>query len=479
MAGNKVKFHSLERLDLNDIEAIQDNVEIYDLQSLGELVGAEGLLSTFATPVINNTENYFTLTDFTVLTRGQDTLKRGDVCIYDNTNSLNNPSSNRINFTSFKAVVQSYYNSASLLPTAPSSESFNELTGRVYYPFIWARSIEVETSLDTRRFWSVSLGQEVSDTVSTEKVKAVQIIVSATKPLEQGGLPWGKIGQIYAWSVTGGVVSLQTIKPYLLADNLLVTPSQSLTVDNFGYTGGIKNAFSAITTALTRIQDGGTNDTDSFPAKSWHEAPVYSLSGLRGRIDDVQASTGASIISLNKKLSRATISYLYSYNSIDNINVFFGKNDLENNISISGDVNYTYAAAAGVAPGTALSSMSSANRSIACANLVIKLPESALGKRIESLNCYFVSPNFAGDLMAAGGNGLAATTFPMNYLRYLSDDASLVYNNFTYIREETYKDVNHNSITGPAILLNLYPSAAFTASDMRFNFQIELIIDMN
>ena len=52
----KVKFHSLERLELTDINAMQDIAEAIRDDYAGNLFGAEGALTklSFQEPILNN-----------------------------------------------------------------------------------------------------------------------------------------------------------------------------------------------------------------------------------------------------------------------------------------------------------------------------------------------------------------------------------------------------------------------------------------
>lgn len=471
MAGNKVKFHTLERLDINDVEAIQNNIEDYDISSLGHLMGTEGCLSAFSTSSINNTSNYFTLSDFSFLTRySSGGTKESRVGIYDNTNSLNSPSTNQVSFTTYKTLAQAYYNANTALPPAPSSSSFVEETHGTYYPFIWAKAVQVETDNDTRRFWSVSLGQEVTQNVNTRISQATQLTISPNKPTTGD---WSKVGRLYAWSVSGGTVSLQQIRAIHITDNLLNLPSQNNAINAYGADTGLRLTFAAITQALNTILNDGSYDPTGVEETNWYGSPNRSLNGLSKYVDTYVDFLVGSDNSIRSSNSKAVISYLYGTDQ-----VFFGKNDSDNDFTMTGDLNYTFAAANGVAPGTSVNDMNTSNKAITCSNIVIRLPESTIGKKIECLNLHFITPNSVGDLMS-NTPGVINTNYNMRALRYLSDDASLVYNNFTYVREETFKDINHNTITAPAILINISPNTFATAADMRLCLQIELTLDRN
>ena len=475
MAGNKVKFHTLERLDINDIEAIQTNIEDYDVSSLGHLVGAEGCLSAFSTGTINNTSNYFTISDFSFLTRLTGATKQARVGIYDNSNSLNSPSTNQINFATYKTLTQSYYNSNTALPPAPSSSSFVEETHGTYYPFIWAKAIEVETDNDSRRFWSVSLGQEVTQNVNTRISQATQVTISPNRPTTGD---WSKVGRIYAWSVSGATVSLQQVRALHITDSLLNLPSQNNAITTYGSDTGLRLTFYALTQALNTMLNNGSSDPSGVVETNWYAAPARSLNGLSKYVDTYIDFLVGSDNTTRKDNSKVTISYLFANNSTTGSTIFFGKNDSDNDFTVTGDLNYTFAAANGVAAGTQVDSMSANNKAITCSNIVIRLPEIALGKKIHSLNLNLISPNSSGDLMS-NTPGVVNSIYDLKTLRYLSDDASLVYNNFTYVREETFKDINHNTITAPAILLNISPNSFASAADIRFCLQVELTLDLN
>ena len=483
MAGNSVKLGVLQRFDLQDANRIQEYSYDYQQKVLGELFGeATGCLQSFFVSEVNTSTYYFKLAQFSFL--GKELLNgqyRSYEASFDPSDLANPVADGVISYASLRSTVQAYRDTQSALPPAPSSESFVAGTHGQYYPFLWARIVEVEDQEEPRRFWDALQNIEVVDNVNTRIRYGVEFTFSRNAPSQGAGFGWAKVGQIREWALSGTTViaNSNSLKPLLIADDILVREEDTLVSSSFSTTySGLSGVLNILSRALQQLSDDGVSDSSLSPDKKWYEQPRYSLSGLATRVDDLFVIGDNRRQELEDSLQRATITYLYS-NSISGAVVFFGKNDSENVFLVEGDMNYRFARDNGESAGTAINDMSPSNKQLTASNIVIQLPASLNGKRIHSCNATFISPNHSGDLMAAGQAGVVNTLYPMNYLRNLSDDASLTYNNFTYVREETFVDQNHNEITAPALLFSIYPANVFNAADIRFAFQIELIIDAN
>lgn len=483
MSGNKIKLGVLQRFDLQDANRIQDYSYDYQERVLGELLGtARGCAQSFFVSERNTSSHYFKLGQFSfigyALSNGE---FRAYQAHYDPTDVANPSGTGEISYASVRSLVQTYLSSQGSLPPNPESASFVEGTHGQYYPFLWARIVEVEDQEEPRRFWDSIQNAETTQTVDTRIRYGVEFTFSRLAPSQGSGLAWVKVGQLREWGVSGGTVTstANTLKPIMITDEVLYRTEDALLSQDFSSIhSGIAHSLNVLSLAMQQLSDNGVSDSSLAPAKKWYEQPRYSISGLATRIDDLFNITENRRQELEDSLQRATITYLYS-RSAGASTVFFGKNDSENMFLTQGDMNYRFARDNGEVSGTGLNAMAPSNRQLTASNIVIQLPEALNGKRIHSCNGTFISPAHVGDLMASGIPGVVNTSFPMSYLRNLSDDASLVYSNFTYVREETFVDINHNEITAPALLFSIYPANVFNASDIRFAFQIELIIDAN
>jgi len=304
MSEKKVIFHALERLDLIDVDALQAQVFDYLAQALGNMLGrdqvsADLIGATLAKPssvTVNNTNSTINLSDFTFIEMSGDTpvvrSRQSRVVTYDASESFHD----LCDFSAVRAITQTYYNANSALPPVPTQDaSYSETTHGVFYPFIWARSEDVNALQDTRRFWSVANGQENTATVATRSDRAVRFAVQFTKPSGD----WVQIARIVQWSLNGSTVELQSsgVVFITLVDALVPLPTfgggadearsyydQFNTVNDANDFSGLLACFRAVQNELTLIRSGGSNDaTYGTTLTNMTRPPRLSLDGLYDR----------------------------------------------------------------------------------------------------------------------------------------------------------------------------------------------------
>ena len=312
MSEKKVLFHALERLDLIDVEALQEQVLTYLAQALGNVVGREQgtnqrigaiLNKPVTTTIVNGVNSAYTIgfSDFSFLEANSDSpvsiSRKSSIVTFDASESFHGT----CDFSSARTLVQNYYNTQSALPPVGGAVGYTESGTGLFYPFIWVKSDQVTALTDNRRFWSVANGQETTSTVATRSDKAVQFKVQYASPSGE----YIKIARIVEWSLNGSTVELQSsgIVFLSLADTLVPLPTFGGTSDeapayyaqynsiNDAYNfSGLLSCFKAIQNELQLIRSGGADDaTYGTTLTNMTRVPRLSLDGLYDRSTDLQS----------------------------------------------------------------------------------------------------------------------------------------------------------------------------------------------
>ena len=88
---------------------------------------------------------------------------------------------------------------------ADPNQTFDKLSPQAYAanedtPSLWARWVEADTDVDTRRKWSVGDVAEIAFATETKVRKVIHFELNKGKPNDQGdGGPWFRIGKIHSW----------------------------------------------------------------------------------------------------------------------------------------------------------------------------------------------------------------------------------------------------------------------------------------
>lgn len=287
---NKVKFHALERLDLVDVNALQDNMYTYMAKAFGNLIGnASGLLQLPDTITINSSLEHIEFSDFIYIEAQDDT---DYAYSFENRMIAHDESLANGNCSYDLALqdVQDYYDSNNnTLPT------FNSANASLF-PYIWVLKNEVETTQDSRRFWDTSNNVETTNLVVTRKKYTVNFLLSATTPA--GG--YTAIGRIIDWDVNNNVVELpnanQSIELYTFADDIYFSNGSYHLENSSEYNGmadqmggGLKLALKAIRKQIADIRGNGSGDSAySFTPTLFNGLPNLSLDGLYARTADIE-----------------------------------------------------------------------------------------------------------------------------------------------------------------------------------------------
>lgn len=161
-----------ERLDIVDIERLQELVDEYVARALGAFVGfSSGTLSTIA----------FDTADPANVGIGECLLWRG-----------------------VAAGTEGRLAEGRIIrhdPTLPSQTSVVDLSAYVAgegTPWLWAKRVQVDSDTETRRQWDVGAGVEASITIPTKLVERVSFDVGVEAP--EAGVGWFKFARVTSWT---------------------------------------------------------------------------------------------------------------------------------------------------------------------------------------------------------------------------------------------------------------------------------------
>ena len=304
----KVKFKELERLELTDINAIQDIAEAIRDDYAGNLFGAEGALTklSFQEPILNNQIQF---NDFAFLGKKEITstgnLNRAFLGVYDaskSTDTFNIDASDKV------SNAQNYFNLNNNEPTIGG-------TGlAVHFPFIWVAAFNADSAVATRRVWSLSDAQEQTDSIETRVERRFKFKLSINKPDDENlHTPYVKIGQIWKYAVSNNVVSIDEIRTYFVSEDLLgigdVHPNTIInSYDSLKEYQGLKHTLHLIKDFLEKQLTNGSNDPANTTTKSLVEQPTYSLQGLTAKVTNtVRISAHINIQAEVNNTSESTI----------------------------------------------------------------------------------------------------------------------------------------------------------------------------
>lgn len=196
---DRVKLYPQERLDLDDVRALQELVYDYDQEALGALLGpVRGVLSV---PRVTVTENsgapYMTLTPFSFITAKA-----------VNSSAVGLASE----FAQYKGIVANY------LGSEESSALISLDNARAYYQdsagswYLWARPVQADTDTGTRRKWDVASGAEVTFSDETRSSQRVAFALQASEPsyVSATEARWAPIALLTGWSNEDNTGSVPT-----------------------------------------------------------------------------------------------------------------------------------------------------------------------------------------------------------------------------------------------------------------------------
>lgn len=347
-ASRKSKFHPLERLDKVDIEQLQDLAHNHPDNYIGGIVGTTGLLDTPSSISVDNSTELITISDCSWLGWQVNHEGLGGArysAFYGAFRSVDTRHGD-ISFDAVRAAVQAYYNANGELPKFPlNTAEYVPATHGFAFPYVYAITTLADAEIEPRRFWSTADAVETTNNVATETQQVHSFSLAAHEdPAPAGGtFPAIRILRILSWTVENDVVSLLTVAPVQLADNILnIYPYQvDLSGNPFGLLNtdskkGVAAAIAWLKQRQDAMLDGGQFDlagTDSGAYK--HTIPRFSLHGLEKILGD-------RIGILEDKVKRSTVIVKTRFNKAAGINDVTVHPQDDNDFSVLAYKDYSF-----------------------------------------------------------------------------------------------------------------------------------------
>lgn len=330
MANSKVILHPLERLDLVDINALQDLIHNALLSQTGQLVGSHSfhcVLNKWAGLTVDNTNHLIQFQDFTFLGQMYDTTSSAGLAGYVGRFAQNNSSNGDCSFDQARASVQVYFDTNGELPPAPADDDYNHINHATYYPLIYVKPVSGEQDSNPRRFWSVADATETTTEVNTRVGYHCIFTLSTDYALPSGpdaasDFPYSKIARITRWTESGGVVSLAStgITAFGMADVLLDITAAGQQWDffhsNSSNVGGLSHAFYILKQKIIELTHRGQNDPGLTSSSNFEEQPLISLNGM-------YKAFGDRLTALENGSPRSSAVIYRTFDSTSNYDNFF------------------------------------------------------------------------------------------------------------------------------------------------------------
>ena len=522
---DRVKLEPLQRLELEDARAFHDLPYEHMRRLVGHLLGssdvitnAGGGLLTMANATYNSTANTITFESFSYLE-----LTQGGASL-----AFNKIATPEARIIRFNETDQDHVNH----PVDISSHSANATAYNIY-----VRWFRVNTDTDARRKWDTSLQSEVAFSPTTRERERVEFAVGSAYPTESNSSDVGRWVKIYSYTITNNVMSISGFHaledngyirsrfntPSLPNDDLISlnsTCAYSDSVAGFNtasthnsYTVGVKDVLSMIRGQFARFLYSGSEDDNAYSytaGDSWLNAPLLSIRGLKDKITalntraqniendlattNTNVTSNANDIASNRtETSKIYATATFSYDSaITNYLAQFVIHS-ESDITTGVDLHIDDTDQPVI---TTLEALGSNLRRVA-SRLVFTFPSSMLGKRVRSINLYFIQQGTyatgdTGVLDAQGDfrthNGAIQYGVP-SFIRVLTDNAPIATGDFDQLFTIRNEDLNlvgsgagdlSVSSTQPALVLKVNDGfSSALGQDFRYSINIALEIDNN
>lgn len=239
---------------------------------------------------------------------------------------------------------------------------------------------------------------------------------------------------------------------------------------------GLKLIFKRIERQLNRIVSYGSSDSEDVVVLPLNHPPQFSLQGLNEKFVRLIGTQSTNTSNLESKFATSTV--IYTYNRSSGLSSYFFAQDTETqDFAITGDLNWALALENGTASaGDVFGDLddNAAAMGDLCTSLVFQLPTSLLGKRIVSINVQTINPGISDNLLSVAGDLSGNDIYNT---RILTNNSSNTYNEYGLVRNETWKDNDGNDQTGPALLFKVGPEINFQNDNRRFGIQFTFTID--
>lgn len=493
MAHKKIKFTTLQRLDLKDANELQQGV-IDKLSTLVKASDVHAPSSAF--------RNGGVITKQTVQGVANGVVTFGPMNVItaeaDEVISLNQ--------TDVDSGLTQCDISA-LHATYVTQESQGaSLTGIYFYAY----PLEEDTDVESREFYNTIESIPENRSVVTRQIKRLNIVALINQPSYSVADANGK-QPIYLGKVLHANISLtNSNSPFVPSNFKSGNYFTSLYGDgenwddtdlpNAGensFTGtdnlsdgnsysGLKLIFQRLERQLNRIASYGTNDRADTETLALNVRPRYSLQGLYREMlyfdNLLNTNLTAEITRLDDTRKSATIYYefledpvtgVYSHNSF--------KSDADNDFDVDLTFNWQLIDDEGrLSFPQSLPAIGGDPIAVQMvySNVVLTLPDAYLGKKIVSCTCTPIQYGLTGGGVDSDGNidRSVQDRWP-ECGRVVPADVT-TYNGLNYVQNLTWVTQNGTNDSGPALFFKVGPKDAFTTgSGNHFGIQFHLVID--
>lgn len=325
--ATKVLFQPLERLDIVDVEGLQNLAHSAGESLAGALLGenSAGLAEGFSTLTIDTLNDRIYFGDFSFVGRMVDSEGNGKHRpAWLGKFSSANPSNGDCVFATYRSLVQAYYNTNGVLPPSPTSASFDAALHGSFYPYIFVRPVVTEGSAASRRVWDVSSNSEVTSSINTRSAAHYEFTLATMfegTPVSDNEFAWTRIASIKLWDLNVNTVRLTSfgVARYFFSDNMIgVAGAGRVAEDTHSAavrTGGVGGAISWILAHIDAMKSGGTADVAARPSVARYNLPLYSMSDLGYRLDEL-TDTVAALKLVESATAMVSISFNADYPTI-------------------------------------------------------------------------------------------------------------------------------------------------------------------
>lgn len=299
MSGDKVKFSPLQRLDIIDVDDLQALIYEYLEKSLGGVLGDMSGVLTDNSYTYNTTNSTIIPNDFTFLASTPDSLITDAVDLRFGQYNTDEAGAGAISYLTSKNAVQSYLDANGELPPSPTEASYSQVTHGSYYPIIYARTYRVDGETASRRFWSPSNNQEVTQNTIVRERQRLSFLTRAdglAPPIPTGDTSyWTAIGQIVRWLESEDEVSIPIMEWKYVHDNVLLDRLSYITTYSayLSESVGLKGISEGLKAMINVNRADGTLDAqvpvNYQVSTDLSEKPAYSIDGLAGKINALEA----------------------------------------------------------------------------------------------------------------------------------------------------------------------------------------------
>ena len=222
---DSVALDALQRLDLEDANALQALVYAYTSELLGTILGpGSGCITkpVFSIDGDNVSVGAFQFYHSEPAKRANGTVIETDgvpkahkgITVLHDPQDDGQASESTFSFLAFRTIAEAAY--------APGSGYGDDFLLDINaYPWLWARPYSYRTDTDARKKWDTSTTQEESYSPKTRYRQRVEFRLQVSQPIAAAGEhEWVKVARIVSWGISGGSLSDPVFEPLSLWDGL-------------------------------------------------------------------------------------------------------------------------------------------------------------------------------------------------------------------------------------------------------------------